>query len=187
MESPRLAITQATWRKASMQLPGLNQSEWMVDSAWFSRKLPPSRTGNRPKLYSRTALRSAASPDIGLCITPVVLRESLVSPKETQKIAKCLPKSLEIRSPTFRKRLFRYVSRSNFSCKGQKHWAAEALAYREVNKLVHRPDVSVSRPKLTCELRISTAELAKRKPGKRHWNQLSGGETPLTPWRASEF
>lgn len=199
MDSPKLSINQMTWRKASMQLPGLNQSEWTVDSAWFARKLPPSRTGNRPKLQSRTAgIRSpVASAECGLCISPMPLtsrstRESVrlksgLQGKETQNSVKCLPKSREIRSPAFRKRLYNYVSHSNFNCKRQKHWAAEALAYREVSKLVHRSETSLSQPKIPCEMRISTAPLTKRKPTKWHWSQLSGGETPLTPWRAAEF
>jgi len=196
METPRLKLHQMTWRKASMQLPGLSQSEWTVDSAWFTRKLPPSRTGSR-QILSRTTLRSPiASPDSGLCISPALLTRRSgekagngtgLRLKDVRKAEKCLPKSREIRSPTFRKRLFGYVSRSNFSLKGQKHWAAQALAYQEVSKLVHRSDVSLSKPKFPCELRISTAELTKRKPGKRLGNQLSGGETPLTPWRAAEF
>lgn len=196
METSRLSLHQMTWRKASLQLPGLNHSEWTVDSAWFPRKLPPSRTGSR-LLHSRTGLGlPIASLEAGLCISPVLLvrrsgektgNGSGLRTKEVRKAEKGLPKSREIRSPTFRKRLFGYVSRSNYSLKAQKHWAAQALAYQEVSKLAHRSDISLAKPKLPCEMRISTAELTKRKPVKKLGSQLSGGETPLTPWRAAEF
>ena len=107
------------------------------------------------------------------------VRSEFTSPKCVQN----LPTSLEIRCPSFRRRLFHYVSKSKFGSKLQKRWAAEAVAYTEVQKIVSKSEVvSKHGAKTFSEMIVGGLTTKTGKRVNKRWNQKSGGETPLSPW-----